>query len=230
MNRGAIQKHFFWSMRLAAGLVVGAVIFASGLAQDEAGDLPRPVSAADFEQVKTRSPFLRTLNLSDSFVLRAVVNMGEESLATLYNQDTKKTLVISTDDENESGMKLLEVSPADDLGKVSVKVSVGGEVVELKYDEKSIAPMGKSIGKDGGRMKGGEGGKKKRKGPRPEEVKRYKSLSPEKREKFHQYIKQTMKKYPDISREEKGNMIRGALIRLSDGQDIEVEKPKVDKK
>ncbi len=40
--------------------------------------------------------------------------------------------------------------------------------------------------------------------------------------KFHEYIKQTMKKYPNVSREERGNMIRGALIRLTDGHDIEV--------
>ncbi len=196
------------------------------LAQDGVVDLPRPVTEADFEQMKNRSPFLRTLNLTDTYVLRAVVSLGEESLATLYNQDTKKTVVISSNGSDESGMKLMEISPADELGKVSVKVSVGGEVVELKYDEKSVAPVGKGIAAKGGKEKGGKDGRKKRKGPRPEEVKRYKALPPEKREKFHQYVRQTMKKYPDISREEKGNMIRGALIRLSDGQNIEVEAPK----
>lgn len=194
------------------------------LGRDGGADLPRQVTEADFEMVKKSSPFLRTLNLSDTYLLRAVVSMGEESLATLYNRTTKETVVVSTGSESRNGMRLMGVSKADDLGKVSVEVSVGGEVVALKYDEKSVTPVGKHLPASGGKANLGKDGKEKPKGPRPEEVKRYKDLSPEKREKFHQYIRQTMKKYPDISREEKGNMIRGALIRLSDGQDIEVDK------
>lgn len=205
-------------------LLWGMLLPAFG--QDGVADLPRAVTEADFEMVKKSSPFLRTLNLSDTYLLRAVVSMGGESLATLYNRNTKETVVVSTASESRNGMRLMGVSKADDLGRVSVEVSVGGEVVELKYDEKSITPVGDGSSIGGGKAKAGKDGrdgKEQPKGPRPEEVKRYKELSPEKREKFHQYIRQTMKKYPDISREEKGNMIRGALIRLSDGQDIEVD-------
>ena len=196
----------------------------SASAQEGVEEFPRPVTDADFEQVKKRSPFLRTLNLSDTYYLRAVVNMGEESLATLYNRDTKKTVVVSTMNEDKKGMKLMGVNSGNELGKVSVKLSVGGEVVELKYDERRVAPAGK------GKSSGSRGGtsssssSKKHKGPAPEEVKRYKSLSPEKQKKFHEYIKSTMKKYPNISREERGNMIRGALIRLTDGHDVAVPK------
>lgn len=31
-----------------------------------------------------------------------------------------------------------------------------------------------------------------------------------------------MKNYPNLSREERGNMIRGAMMRLTDGRDLEV--------
>jgi hypothetical protein len=34
-----------------------------------------------------------------------------------------------------------------------------------------------------------------------------------------------MRSYPNISREERGNMIRGAMIRLTDGRDLDVPKP-----
>ncbi len=211
-------------MSTAAILLLSWGLLISALGQDGSLELPRPVTDADFVQVKTRSPFLRTLNLSDTYLLRAVVSMGEESLATLYNRDTKETVLISTTDEDRNGLKLIGVSSADELGKVSVKVSVGGEEVELKYDEKSVAPVGK--GKSSGSRGGTSGGSSshKHKGPAPEEVKRYKSLSPEKQKKFHEYIKSTMKKYPNVSREERGNMIRGALIRLTDGHDVEVPK------
>jgi len=203
-------------------LVLGMGVPAFG--RDGVADLPRQVTEADFEMVKKSSPFLRTLDLSDTYQLRALVSMGEESLATLYNRNTKETVVVSTGSESRNGMRLMGVSKADELGKVSVEVSVGGEVVALKYDEKSVTPVGKNLPASEGQAKDGKDGKEKPKGPRPEEVKRYKALSPEKQEIFHQYIRQTMKKYPDLSREEKGNMIRGALIRLSDGQDIEVDK------
>lgn len=193
-------------------------------AQDMPEELPRPLTAGDFEQLKSRSPFLRTLNLSDTYLLRAVVSMGDESLATLYNRDTKETVVISSINEDKRGMKLIKVSSADDLGNVSVKVALGGEVMELKYDAGRVSPAGKGSSGRSGEKKDGGSDRKKHKGPAPEEVKRYKSLSPDKREKFHAYVKQTMKKYPNLSREERGNMIRGALIRLADGHDVEATK------
>lgn len=208
----------------AAGALIAIALSASVSAQEDAEEFPRSVTDADFEQVKTRSPFLRTLNLSDTYYLRAVVNMGEESLATLYNRDTKETVVVSTMNEDKTGMKLMGVNSGGELGKVSVKLSVGGEVVELKYDEKRVSPAGKGQSSGSRGPSSSSSGSKKHKGPAPEEVKRYKSLSPEKQKKFHEYIKSTMKKYPNISREERGNMIRGALIRLTDGHDIDVPK------
>ncbi|NOX99738.1 MAG: hypothetical protein GXP30_08430 [Verrucomicrobia bacterium] len=202
----------------------GAVLFSAGngMAQVGVEGVPRPVAERDFEQLKSRSPFLRTLNLADTYFLRAVVSLGEESLATLYNRDTRETVVISSIDEDKNGMRLIEVSSADELGNVSVKVVLGGETMELKYDSERVAPAGKSASGHGGAKKKGKPDGKKRKGPAPEEVKRYKALSPEQQKKFHLYIRQTVKKYPDISREERGNMIRGALIRLADGHDVEV--------
>jgi hypothetical protein len=34
-----------------------------------------------------------------------------------------------------------------------------------------------------------------------------------------------MKSYPNMSRDEKGNLIRGAMIKLTDGRDIEMPTP-----
>ena len=76
-----------------------------------------------------------------------------------------------------------------------------------------------------GGSSGGAKSGEKRKGPSKEDIDRYKSLSDEKRNKLRGYIGHVMKTYPNMSREERGNMIRGAMIRLSDGRDIEYPQP-----
>jgi tetratricopeptide (TPR) repeat protein len=63
-----------------------------------------------------------------------------------------------------------------------------------------------------------------------EELKGYESKKPwrekketeEKQAKLREYIGAVMKNYPNLSREERGNLIRGAMMRLTDGRDIEV--------
>jgi hypothetical protein len=183
---------------------------------------PQEVTQEHFSAIRAQSPFLRTLNLAETYSLRAVAQIDGQPVATLYNRETKKTLTISKDEANAAGIQMVEVIPGKDLDGVTVKVSFAGEVVDLKYDADQLSSMAQAGGKGGGERKDGDG---QRKGPSPEEKKRYESLSKEQKEKFHQYARQTMQKYPNISREERYNMIRGALSRLSEGKDIQVDAP-----
>ena len=187
--------------------------------------VPQAVTREHFSAIRTQSPFLRTLNLAETYSLRAVAQIDGQPVATLYNRETKKTLTISKDESNEAGIQMVEVIPGKGLDGVTVKVSFGGEVVDLKYDAEQLSSMARTGGSGSGQRKDGDG---KHKGPSPEERKRYESLTKEQKDQFHQYARQTMQKYPNLSREERHDMIRGALSRLTDGKDIQVDSPKQD--
>jgi len=184
-------------------------------------ELPMPVSEEHFSAIHSQSPFLRTLNISETYALRGVAEIGGDPVATLYNRQTKKTLLVTKDEPNEAGIQMVEVVPARDLEGVGVKVSFAGEVVELKYDSAVVNPQPKSKGKPGG--DGRSSGDGQRRGPSKEDMARYNSLTDEQKQKFRDYARQTMQKYPNLSREERFNMIRGAMTRLVDGRDIELD-------
>lgn len=200
-------------------------------AQDAATNVlsvePQEVTKEHFSAIRAQSPFLRTLNLAETYSLRAVAQIDGQPVATLYNRETKKTLTISKSESNAAGIQMVEVIPGKNLDGMTVKVSFGGEVVDLKYDSDQLSSMARAGGKSSGEKKDGDG---KRKGPSEEEKKRYESLTKEQKDKFHQYARQTMQKYPNLSREERHNMVRGALARIAEGKDIQVDPPKPDGK
>jgi len=193
------------------------------LALRSESELPQPVSKEHFAAIHSQSPFLRTLNIAETYALRGVAEIGGDPVATLYNRQTKKTLLVTKDRPNEAGIQMIEVVPAQNLEGVGVKVSFAGEVVELKYDSSVVNPQPKAKGKPGG--DGKSSGDGKRRGPSKEDMARYNSLTEEQKQKFRDYARQTMQKYPNLSREERFNMIRGAMTRLSDGHDISVDAP-----
>ncbi len=190
-----------------------------GLSGDS--ELPQSVSKEHFSAIHSQSPFLRTLNIAETYALRGVAEIGGDPVATLYNRQTKKTLLVTKDKPNEAGIQMVEVVPAQNLEGVGVKVSFAGEVVELKYDSAVVNPQPKSKGKSGSDDKSSSD--EQRRGPSKEDMARYNSLTEEQKQKFRDYARQTMQKHPNLSREERFNMIRGAMTRLSDGRDIEVD-------
>lgn len=186
-------------------------------------ELPQPVSKEHFSAIHSQSPFLRTLNIAETYALRGVAEIGGDPVATLYNRQTKKVLLVTKDKPNEAGIQMVEVVSAQDLEGVAVKVSFAGEVVELKYDSAVVSPQAKSQDKSAGGAKSSSEGARRR--PSKEDMARYNSLSDEQKQKFRDYARQTRQKYPDMSREERSNMIRGAMTRLTDGRDIAVDSP-----
>lgn len=120
----------------------------------------------------------------------------------------------------EGGLELVKIiEPSKgDLTGVSARVSFAGEIAELKYEPEQLTPTQRK-GAAGGSRGDGE-----RRGPSSEDRKKYTTLSDDKKKKLHEYIKTTMKKYPNMPREERGNLIRGALQKLSEGRDLEIPK------
>ncbi|MDF1825569.1 MAG: hypothetical protein P1U68_13060 [Verrucomicrobiales bacterium] len=207
------------------GCFVACVLLMPGAGASD-GITPNPAEESDFDSLKRASPFVRVLDPSETYVLRGVAEVEDVSVATLLDRRTEKTLVVTRDEVNDAGIQLVEISSGGPLDAVKATVSFAGEEVELGYDVTQFVAAPRSAsnaGKGKGRGKGGGDGR--RRGPSPEEVERYKALGPEKQKVFQQYIREVVEKYPDMPREERGNMIRGALIRLTDGQDLDLNAP-----
>ena len=183
--------------------------------------VPAAPSESDFEALRKTSPFTRVLSLSETYALRGVARINGEQVATLYNRETKKTVVVTPDGTNDAGSALVDVSRAPQLDAVTARISFAGDEAELKYEISQIHPEPKggpgAPGAPGGKPPEGE-----QRGPSKEDIERYKALPEEKQAKLREYIGAVMKNYPNLSREERGNLIRGAMMRLTDGRDIEI--------
>ncbi|MDF1754329.1 MAG: hypothetical protein P1U89_16215 [Verrucomicrobiales bacterium] len=178
-----------------------------------------------FTALKSASPFLRTLNISETYALRAVATYEDMAYARVYNKETKQTITIEVGGEPQAGLnliKIVEPGDASDLSGVAARISFAGEVAELKYSPEQLTPTSRGGSGSGKGDRGRDGGE--RRGPSSKDREKYHSLSQDKQEKLKEYIKATMKKYPDMPREERGNLIRGALQKLADGREVEVPK------
>lgn len=197
------------------------------VAQEQTDLLPAPLEEGDYDSVKGASPFTRVLSIADTYALRGVAELGSIQYATLYNREKKTTILVSPSggqiESDDPGIKLVQIIPARSLEGVAAKISFAGEEVELKYDVSQIAPApAQSSSSSGGDRRGDEG---KRRGPSKEDVDRFRALPEAKQKKLREYIGNVMKSYPNMSRDEKGNLIRGAMIKLTDGRDIEMPTP-----
>lgn len=182
---------------------------------------PDPVEGDDFSAIKNGSPFVRVLDPGEKYVLRAVAAFDDIQIATLQDRQTKETFLVTPEEVSEEGLQLVEVVPGEDLEGVAVKITFAGQEVEFKYETSQLFPRGVSPGSSGGGDKKDE----KRKGPSKEDIARYKSLSDEQRNKLRSYIGHVMKTYPNLSRDERGNMIRGAMTKLADGRELDFKAP-----
>lgn len=195
------------------------------LSADEVGlpnSHPEAPAEEDFEALRKTSPFTRVLSFPETYALRGVATIDNVQVATLYNRETKKTLVITPDGKNEAGISLVGIVPAATLEGVAAKISFAGDEAELKYELSQIAPQPRPPGTPPGGRPDSQGGDGERRGPSPQDIERFKALPEEKQAKLREYIGHVMRNYPEMPREERGNLIRGAMIRLTDGRDIEM--------
>ena len=102
---------------------------------------PEAPSENDFTALRRTSPFTRVLSLPETYALRGVATINNEQVATLYNRETKKTIVVTPDGKNEAGLSLVEIVPASDLEGVAAKISFAGDEAELKYELSQIFPQ-----------------------------------------------------------------------------------------
>lgn len=202
----------------------GIVIWALAGGFAAADELPGATNEEDFTALRSASPFVRILNPAETFSLRGVAKVDAVSVATLYNRETEKTFVVTPEFVGEEGIQLVEIEASGELEGVRARVSFAGEEVELGYDPQQFvsAPRQASSGK-GKDDRNGDGERRRR--PSKEEMDRYNTLAPEKQKVFQDYLRHVVEKYPEMPREERANMLRGALIRLSDGRELDFKPP-----
>ncbi|HQZ27933.1 MAG: hypothetical protein KA250_18250 [Verrucomicrobiales bacterium] len=211
-------------------LLLLGILFPSPFHAEEGShvmSLPSAVAEDDFRDLKTQSPFLRSVNLSDSLILTGLAMVNEEQVATLMNRETKETFVVSSK-PNSQGWKMVELKADADLEKVAAKVAIeGGEVVTVRYSDWQLKPGESKPGAGpvaegapggspgGGEKRGfGEGRRGSHGGPSPEFREKMSQLSEDQRGTLFQKMSELREKNPEMSREDRTKQMSELMDRM----------------
>lgn len=211
---------------LAKGLAALALVlsFASWMDGQEAsvkedGVLPAPVSEEDYGALKTSSPFLRSLDLSQTLKLTGVARIEGQLYATLVDRESKKTHLVSQA-ANPEGWRMVAVGGDQaDLTTVTAEIAMAsGEVFAVRYDEQQLSPPEPRPGGPGGggeirrdangrplytNFREGISGDGFRGPPPPEMVAKLERLDDQTRERLIQGIREYRDKNPNVSSEDR---------------------------
>lgn len=189
-------------------------------AADPDPDLPQPFDPNTLAPVVTSSPFTRMVNMSDNLVLTGIAYIDGKPVATIFNMETKKSHIVSAE-PNFQGWTLQEAMPAPDITRSQARISIGGEVVSVRYAALTAKDMsgGKKSERsegDRGSSSGGERYRGSSRGPSEEDRKRYEALSEKGREKLRDVMRAKFsdEKFRNAPEEERRNIIRKEVERI----------------
>jgi hypothetical protein len=193
-------------------------VSAQALTAAQEPGAPAGVTEGDFEALRNTSPFVRSLNLSESLILTGIARVQGDLYATLYDRETNESHVVSQS-ANPQGWRMVGVAGDEkDLEKVTAQISVaGGEVFSVRFDERQLRPKdGKLPFRPGGagsspseerslptNYKEGFSGDGYRGPPPPEIVQKMEKLSESGRNELMRQAGEIREKYRDKSREER---------------------------
>lgn len=193
---------------------------AGGAEADEADQKPTVLSADKFKEVLEKSPFTRTLNLSDTLSLTGVAHIDGKPVLTLLNRSTNESHLVS-EEPNAKGWRLLEIDPSSELGKVEAKVSAGdGEVVSVRFGEGQLNPVEDRKSKKPGdppqpgaqRPPAPPQGQPQ--GPNPAIMEKYKTLSPEQQQRFREVMREQFTKNKNMTPQQRTQLVERALSNM----------------
>lgn len=208
------MKLFYCLCTLSGLLPVAATAAAAAPKPDP--DLPQPFDASVVAPVVQSSPFTRMVNMSDNLVLTGIANIQGKPVATIYNKETKESYVVS-EEPNLQGWKLNEAVQTPDITRSQAKITIGGEVVSVRYDSSAMSSENmkkdkKAVSSSGGeRRPEGEGGlRRSNRGPSEEDRKRFEGLSDSAKEKFRNMMREKFsdEKFRNAPEDERRNLIR----------------------
>ena len=112
--------------------------------ENEADVLPEEVSRKNFSELTRNSPFIRTLDISRSLVLTGMARIEGETVATMYDLETRKSYTLSQGAVSDEGWQLVEVvGDPSDLESLTAKVKVGtAGVVSVRYEKSPVRVAG----------------------------------------------------------------------------------------
>ena len=160
-----------WLSFMAGSAQACILVFCLGIGADLSADdgitpgnadramrmgIPQSVSETDWADLKTHSPFSRSLDPSESIILTGVARIGGRLFVTLFEKETGMTRVVSSS-SNQEGWKLVQLGGNEDqLETVTASVSIlGGDAFSVKYSEQQLQPgPGASRGIPGGSNSG----------------------------------------------------------------------------
>ncbi len=188
---------------------------AAALAAEPDTDLPQPFDPNSLAPVITSSPFTRMVNMSDNLVLTGIAYIDGKPVATVFNMETKQSHVVSSE-PNFQGWTLQEALPAPDITRSQARITIGGEVVSVRYaaltakDMKNENRSDRERGDRGPPPGGGDRYRGSSRGPSEEDRKRYEALSEKGREKLRSAIGEKFRdeKFRNAPEEERRNIIR----------------------
>ncbi|MEO0413597.1 MAG: hypothetical protein AAF226_01440 [Verrucomicrobiota bacterium] len=220
------MRRFFYSVTLFS--------CALGLATSNelpAEDSPVPIvpGQAQFAALKELSPFSRSLNLADSLVLTGAAQADGILFVTLIDTETKESYVVSGDEPNLQGWKMVDLKQDPDIEKVIAKISIpGGEVVTIKHQADAIAAAGdtrpagapeRAEGRgDGGKGDGRGKDGKRRGGPPPEIREKFSKLSDEQRQQAFEQIRKLRENNAEMSEEQRHKAVGAILDKVAKGE------------
>jgi hypothetical protein len=224
MTMTAPCPHFPTLTSLLATAVLACVSFRGVRAQEVASSgapaVPVLVTADDFAALKTSSPFLRSLDLSQTLKLTGIARIEGQLYATLVDRESKKAHLVSQA-ANPEGWRMVAVAGNQaDLTTVTAEIAMAsGEVFEVRYDEQQLSPPenrpsapggsrgGPPRGPDGrpvyANFREGISGDGFRGPPPPEMVAKLEKLDEKTRDRLILGIREYREKNPDVGSEER---------------------------
>jgi hypothetical protein len=184
--------------------------------------LPQPFDPGTLNALIENPPFTRTVNPSDSLVLSGLAFIDGKPVATLFDSDTKSSIIVS-EQPNVKGWTLSEAVGTGDIRSAQAKVSIGGEIVSIRYNKDALTPdklkKQKSGDPRGGPPPGAPppgGGGYERSGPRPsqEDIERYRSLSDKARDKLREEFTKNRERLMNATPEERSAFMRSTFERV----------------
>ena len=201
----------------------------SGAAIDPADNpvgLPAPLNESAFQALLTNSPFTRALNLSESLVLTGVAQIDGQPVVTVMDRNTRETFVVSTEQTNIQGWRMVELVEDSDPAATQVHLSVNGETITIRYGAAQLDPVasreGRSrpgaAGSERGERGGGERSERRSRGwGNPEAMQRMQAMSDEQRQQMRDFFNSNRDRLRGASAEERERMVNQAMDRVERG-------------
>lgn len=121
---------------------------------------PAAVGGEDFASLQQASPFLRSLDLSQTMQLTGIARINGDLVATLRDRETSKTHIVSGV-VNDQGWRMVAVGGEQaNLETVTAEIAMAsGETFAVRFDEQQLHPTELKMPGSKGPSQGGQGEK-----------------------------------------------------------------------